>query len=200
MRVSKAKAEESRQSVVAAAADLIRARGLNGVAVTELMQAAGLTHGGFYKKFSSRDDLVRQSTAMALARSRQRYTNLVATTKDAPLTALVETYLTSDHRDRMGEGCTLAALGPEVSRSEDKELHHIFSDELTAFLDLIEGVISPEPDEAAKDLAASTLSTLVGALILSRLSDDPALSARILRASRKALLAPPQTDEPRSPL
>ncbi|AGT10851.1 TetR/AcrR family transcriptional regulator [Paracoccus aminophilus] len=191
MRVSKAKAEESRQSVVDAASHLIRARGLDGVAVSELMQAAGLTHGGFYKKFGSRDDLVQQATAQALARGRQRYTNLVATTKDDPLAAVVHNYLTPEHRDKTGEGCTLAALAPEVSRSDDNALHEIFSEELTAFLDLLEGVLSPQPDEAARDRAASTLSTLVGALILSRLSEDPALSERFLRASADAILSPP---------
>lgn len=188
MKVSKAQSEANRQAVIDAAGKSFREHGLYGVAVTELMQAAGLTHGGFYKKFGSRDELVRQALEQALTASRQKLTNRIARAKTDPFAALVQGYLSPGHRQTLSEGCAFAILSPEVSRGKDMDLKEIFSEELDRYLELIEGVIAPDQDDEIRNQAISTFSTMVGALILSRVTQDPALSDRILSASANALL------------
>ncbi|TMV77678.1 TetR/AcrR family transcriptional regulator, partial [Thioclava sp. BHET1] len=179
MRVSRQKSEENRQAVIAAAGHLFRAHGYDGIGLSDLMKAAGLTHGGFYKKFESKDDLQRQATAAALAQSRQNWKDRIGEAAGDPLETFVRGYLSTRQRDRIAQGCPLVALGPDAARRQDSALHAIFGAEVQEFLAFIETLL-PEGERPKADRAAATLAMLIGGLMLSRMVDDPALSDRVL--------------------
>src|SRR5438552_14312118 len=115
MKVSREQAARNRERIVETAARLFRERGFEGIGVADLMKEAGLTHGGFYGHFSSKEDLVAEASARALMRSLALFTSVAERGAD-PLSAIASAYLTSRHRDNPGEGCLLAALGSDVSR------------------------------------------------------------------------------------
>jgi TetR/AcrR family transcriptional repressor of nem operon len=188
MKVSRAQSEENRQAVVAEAGRLFREHGFDGIGLSDLMQAAGLTHGGFYKKFTSKDDLARQATANAFAKGRAKWTNLIAKTKGNPLAAFVGRYLSPENRDNVGQGCSFVALAADAARRDDPELSRIFETEARAYLDLLDGISSEEPDDATRDRSVAILSTMVGALLMARVVKDPLLSERFLRAPANAIL------------
>ena len=116
MKVSREQAAQNRERIVEAAAQLFRERGFDGIGVADLMQEAGLTHGGFYGHFSSKEDLIAEASARALTRSLALWRNCAEGASGDPLSAGAGVYLTSKHRDNPGAGCLLAALGPDVSR------------------------------------------------------------------------------------
>src|SRR5207253_10064588 len=116
MRVTREKAAENRARIVATASRLFRDKGFDGVGLDAIMKEAGLTHGGFYGHFSSKEDLIAEASARALAQSLALWGKLADRAPGDPLSALAGAYLTSRHRDNPGAGCVLAALGPEVSR------------------------------------------------------------------------------------
>ena len=116
MKVSREQAAQNRERIVEAAAQLFRERGFDGIGVADLMKKAGLTHGGFYGHFSSKDDLIAEASARALTRSLADWSKVADRASGDPLSAVAGAYLTSRHRDNPGAGCLLAALGPDVSR------------------------------------------------------------------------------------
>src|SRR3954470_4631551 len=113
MKVSREQAVENRERIVETAARLFRERGFEGVGVADLMKEAGLTHGGFYGHFSSKEDLIAEASARVLADSLAGWNRLAERGGENPLPALADTYLTKEHRDDPGAGCLFAALGPE---------------------------------------------------------------------------------------
>src|SRR5882724_763051 len=116
MKVSREQATENRERVIAAAAKLFRERGFEGVAVADVMKSAGLTHGGFYGQFASKEDLAAEACARSIEDTVSHWDKLVARAADNPLSALTASYLSTRHRDNPGKGCLLAALGPEAAR------------------------------------------------------------------------------------
>ena len=134
MRVSRIQAAENRERILDVATRLFRERGIDGIGVDDLMKAAGLTHGGFYGHFKSKEDLVAQACARAVARMRQNWTNVVDQSTGDPLHALAATYLTPKHRDSAGRGCPMAALGSEIAR-QGHTVRRAFTDELRPFFD-----------------------------------------------------------------
>jgi TetR/AcrR family transcriptional repressor of nem operon len=187
MKVTRAQAEANRQAVVEAAGRLFREHGVKGVGLAELMGAAGLTHGGFYKQFKSKDDLVAEACGAALAEGPLKWTRIVGDAgarREAPLAALVRHYLSPAHRDRIGEGCALAGLGPDAVR-HDTNLRRRFEDAVRAHAGVIERAL---PSSAGQDDALATLSTMVGALLLARMVEDDAFSRQILDAASARLL------------
>src|SRR5215208_6469421 len=116
MKVSREQAARNRVRILDAAAQLFRERGFEGIGVADLMKEAGLTHGGFYGHFSSKEDLIAEASARAFEGSLAVWSNLVERAPGDPLSAIARVYLASRHRDNPGAGCLLAALGPEVSR------------------------------------------------------------------------------------
>lgn len=204
MKVTRAQAEENRRKVVEAAGRLFRERGVKGIGLAELMSAAGLTHGGFYKQFNSKDDLVSEACGQALAEGPVKWTRIVdAAGKrgEAPLAALVKRYLSPSHRERVGEGCALAGLGPDAVR-HDAGLRRRFEAAVRAHAQVLEGVINDAPSASARaDDALAALSTMVGALLLSRMVEDDAYARLILDAAGARLLdrsaSPPAAHEGR---
>ncbi|MGX7709038.1 TetR/AcrR family transcriptional regulator [Methylobacterium sp. Gmos1] len=181
MRVTREQFQENRRRILEAAGRLFREKGFSAVTVAEVMEAAGLTHGGFYGHFASKEDLAAQALAQALAPSpREAGTGPDGHRPD--LAGFVAAYLSAAHRDRPGSGCALAALGGEAAR-QPAPVRRAFTEGLEARLARMQEAL-PDGDRAA---ALAAVSHLVGALVLARAVDDPALSDEILAAARGAL-------------
>ncbi|MBM6594348.1 TetR/AcrR family transcriptional regulator [Microvirga pudoricolor] len=186
MRVSKEKAAESRQRIVDAASRLFREKGFDGIGVSDLMKSAGLTHGGFYGHFASKEDLVAQACAQALAGSQAKWKGLLEAQSADPLAAIVESYLSTAHRDHPGRGCTMPALGSDVAR-QGPAVRKAFTAGVRPLLDLLARAMPGRSERARRERALAALAGLVGAMVLSRAVDDPALSEEILDASRREI-------------
>jgi TetR/AcrR family transcriptional regulator, transcriptional repressor for nem operon len=182
MRVSREQADKNREHVIDVASRLFRERGFEGIGVADLMKEAGLTHGGFYGQFKSKEDLKVQASRRALSRNKDRWAEVLAETPSEKLAALARFYLSDAHRDRRGEGCALAALGGDAPRY-GPELQTAFKDGIEGYLELLDGIMSASSDEKRRDKTIAALSTMVGALVLSRAVGDEALSQKILSAA-----------------
>jgi TetR/AcrR family transcriptional repressor of nem operon len=179
-RVSQAQAQENRRTVVRTAGRLFRERGIDGVSVADVMAAAGLTHGGFYKQFESKEALVVEAIAQAFAEQAEtlrRYQD--EPDQIAAHTAFLEGYLSPGHRDDPGPGCPTAGFGGDLAREEGagpaREAYAKGVDRYSRWLG----------SESEPDLV--TVSTMVGAVILARATAGLEISDRILRAAREAL-------------
>ncbi|WP_431948945.1 TetR/AcrR family transcriptional regulator [Actinacidiphila sp. bgisy167] len=176
---SQAAKAESREKVLRIAARRIREEGMARPGVADLMKEAGLTHGGFYKHFSSRDDLMAQAAALALADGEHKMAEAARKDPEAPRSGLIDAYLSSRHRDAPGTGCALVTLGASAGRG-DEALKESYELQVRRYLELIgEAAQGDDPDDVRAD-AMVTLSALVGALLMSRAVADPELSDEIL--------------------
>ncbi len=186
MKVSKQQAAANRERILAEAGRLFRERGLAGVGVDALAEAAGLTHGGLYSQFGSKEQLAAEALTEALARSTELLLPQDGSPRDGALETLVARYLSARHRDAPGGGCAIAALGAEVPR-HGPALRAALTSGLRTFADRLAEVIQGGHREPPKDEALAIIATLVGSLVLARAVDDPALSDRILAAGRAHL-------------
>ena len=185
MRVSRQQAAENRKRVLEVAGTLFRERGFDGIGVAEVMKAAGLTHGGFYGQFASKDDLAAEALAGAMEEAATRWKARASAAPDDPYGAIVRRYLSGEHRDGMAAGCANSALGGDVTR-QTPTVRARYTEGLTRLIEILERALQGEAkDRRAQALA--TLASLTGALTLARAVDDPALSDEILAASLKAL-------------
>jgi TetR/AcrR family transcriptional repressor of nem operon len=190
MRVSRLQAEENRRTVVKSAARLFRERGFDGVGVNELMGAAGLTQGGFYKQFASKSALVAEASECAMD---EALTELAAVAQKHPqsaFTKVIHAYLSKRHRDNPGQGCAFAALGADAARQGD-DLLEAFESGFKAHLEVIAEAMESEASPANESDPIAAFSTMVGALVLSRLTKSEALSTRILQVAARSLLSCP---------
>lgn len=178
MRVSKEKAAENRERILVAAARLFREHGLAGVGVDALAEAAGLTHGGLYSQFGSKQQLAAEALEHALAVSAAK------TGRARTLASYADSYLSADHRDAPGGGCALAALGGEVPR-EAGALRENFTAGVRRTVQRIKELLPARGRRDDDNAALAIAATLVGGLILARAVDDPELSDRILAASKE---------------
>ncbi|MGO4331639.1 TetR/AcrR family transcriptional regulator [Cupriavidus sp. 2TAF22] len=193
-RASREQAEKNREAIEAASTRLFRERGLNGVSVAELMAGAGLTHGGFYGHFSSKDALAELACKRGFEESARRWAGRIGRGGDdkrAMRANLVEPYLTQDHCAHPGEGCSAVALASDVAREPaDKPVRQAYIDGLKVMVeDWMKTVAHDDPAERRK-LALAQLSTLVGAMTLARATAGDALSDDILAAAHDMLLGP----------
>lgn len=186
MKVSRAQAEENRRRVVTRAAELFRERGIDGIGVAELMREAGLTHGGFYGQFESKEALTAEAATEAMAQSRARWRATMEGSAQ-PLAALLDRYLSPAHRDAPGQGCMLPALAADAAR-RGGPLRASFTEGVEGYLALLEEAAPDAAPEARRQRALATLSAMVGALLLARAVEKPALSAELLAAARDSLL------------
>jgi TetR/AcrR family transcriptional repressor of nem operon len=186
MKVSRIQAAENRERILDVATKLFRERGIDGIGVADLMQAAGLTHGGFYGHFKSKEDLVAQACARAVQRMRQNWTQIIDEDLGDPLNALADNYLTPKHRDNVGRGCAMAALGSEIAR-QGRTVRRAFTDELRPFLDYLSSIVQGSSNRLRRQKALAAYASFVGALIVSRAVDDSDLSDEILAAVAKTM-------------
>jgi TetR/AcrR family transcriptional repressor of nem operon len=181
MKVSKEQAAQHRERILEAAAQRFRERGFEGIGVADLMKEAGLTHGGFYGHFSSKEDLIAEASARALAQSLARWGKVADRASGDPLSALAGAFLTSRHRDTPGTGCVIAALGPDVSR-QGPAVRRAVTGYIRSACDLMAKLVPGKSKAERRQKAISTWATLVGAMVIARAVDDRALSQEILDA------------------
>ena len=189
MGYSKGQKEKTHERIVAIASKRFREKGLAGFGIAELMKEAGLTVGGFYKHFDSRDELVTEALSDAFGVwQRQKET---AEFGGPPLTfaKLIDDYLSDVHRKNPGAGCAFSALAPEIARS-DKRTRKLTSDQVKADLELLVGLLPGKAKRVARSRAILTFSALVGAMSLARAVSDEALSHEILKTVADLLKKP----------
>lgn len=175
--------EKSHAQIVEIAAQKMRESGTEGPGVAEIMKAAGLTHGGFYKHFDSRDDLVAEAVEAAVAQSREGIGEVIDGADD-PLAAFVDWYLSPAHRDEPGTGCAVVALGADAARA-DERVRTVYTGQVERYIAQMEALLGDDEDSRRRAIAA--VSAMVGALLISRAVDDEGLSAEILAAVRESV-------------
>jgi TetR/AcrR family transcriptional repressor of nem operon len=180
MRVNREKAAENRERIVETASRLFRERGVDGVSIDAIMSGAGLTHGGFYGHFESKDDRVAEAVQRALARAVEKQSEFT------DLRALVADYLSERHLADRAEGCAIAALGSDLARQNDGARRGLTA-HVRAQLERFTRLLKNGPARQRRRRAIATLAGMVGALTLARAVDDPALSREILAAARDAI-------------
>lgn len=186
MRVSREKFAENRARILDVAGELFRERGFDGIGVADIMKAAGLTHGGFYGHFSSKDSLACEASKALIEKTKIRWQEIVDAAEGDPLEALLRHYLS--RRNLQSPACVFAALTQDVSR-HGPEMQSTFTAGLTDLADVLSQVVPGATPEMRRAKALSTLSAMMGAVILARAMDDPDLADEFLDATRRQLSA-----------
>ncbi|WP_426755396.1 TetR/AcrR family transcriptional regulator [Myxococcus sp. Y35] len=181
------KKEQTHERILRSAARAIRREGYQGVSVADIMKDAGLTHGGFYAHFSSREALLAEALEAAAAETTQTLEDAIHKAgPDEGLEALLNAYLSDAHAKHVERGCALAALGSETRR-QSSEVRSVTTQHVRRMLDLLESQL-PSGDRAQRqEQAQAALSTLVGALILSRAVNDARLAQAFRTAAKRAI-------------
>jgi TetR/AcrR family transcriptional repressor of nem operon len=184
VRVTREQASANRERILEVAGALFRERGYDGIGVADIMKRAGLTHGGFYGHFASKDDLAAEITGRVLGRDgwQERLTGK----RDPSLADVVRSYLSARHRDDPGRGCFFAAVGSDVAR-QPRSVRRAFTEGLRKRVDMMRDLVPGRTAAARRQKAIATITGLVGALTLARAVDDPALSDEILEAAAASL-------------
>jgi len=203
MRYSREHKLETHARIVKKASVRLREKGAHGIGVADLMKEAGLTHGGFYAHFDSREALVIEAFAYAMERSTERWRKLAEqTAPEKRLATIVDSYLTPGHRDDPGHGCAVPTLGAEIAR-ESPKTRKAFAAKLEQMIDVMAEQIPDVPRKAARKQAMAVLATMMGTLVLSRIAGNGEFSDEILGAGRDAALdraAKPKRVAKKSPL
>ncbi|MHC1551519.1 TetR/AcrR family transcriptional regulator [Phyllobacterium sp. K27] len=181
MRVSRAQAEQNRETVINVASRLFREHGFDGIGLKDLMKGAGLTQGGFYKQFSSKDDLAALASRRAME-SATRLWSAAAATSSNPLEAVMEFYLSPGHRGEKADGCPIVALGSDAAR-QSEEVRRPFEDGIRAHFEILDELMDDAKSSHPSGKAMAVLSLMVGAVTLSRIMEDENLSRGILDAA-----------------
>jgi len=189
MKVSREQATENRQRIVKTASKLFRERGLDGIGVADLMKSAGLTHGGFYGHFASKEDLVAEACAQALAESASSFQAQIEAAPESPLAAVLDLYLSQAHCEHPGDGCALAALGSEAAR-HDATVRHVMTDGLNELIKVLTGIVPGQSTAIQHQKALATFASMVGAVVLARSIDDPDLAKEILQSVSESIITP----------
>src|SRR5580658_7506355 len=186
MRYEKGHKETTRRRIVETAAARFRKDGIEAVGLADLMAEAGLTHGGFYSHFSSKEDLVRAAMEEAASQSQERFNKRI---EEGGLEAWIRAYLRTAHRDHPEGGCAVAALASELAR-HPKETRKGYTERLERVTANVEAHLpaSMTPDQRRKS-AVGIFATLVGAMQMSRVVDDSGKSEQILEAGIASALA-----------
>lgn len=187
---SKANKEQSHARIVQTAAARFREEGIDGVGVADLMKEAGLTHGGFYRHFASRDELVAEAVENALSDGSRAVEAVAASKASRQVVAatLVDAYLSTAHRDSLATSCAVTTLAGDVARSNERA-RAAYTQQVNTYLDLLTNLAASEKSKGKRAKAIAALSSLVGAVSLSRAVNDEALSREILKAAADELKA-----------
>jgi TetR/AcrR family transcriptional repressor of nem operon len=184
VRVTRKQAEANREKVLDAAGTLFRERGFDGIGVADIMERAGLTHGGFYGQFESKNDLAAEVTARVL--KNPGWQEWLTGKENPSFADVIRSYLSPRHRDNPGMGCLIAALGSDTTR-QPRAVRRALTDGFRVRLDAWLKLVPGRSAAARREKALVTMATLVGTLIIARAVDDRALSDEILEATAKEL-------------
>src|ERR1700723_3666400 len=193
MRYSREHKLETHARIVRKASVRLREKGAHGIGVADLMTDAGLTHGGFYAHFDSREALVIEAFAYAMDRGTERWRKLAEQTPaEQRFATIVDSYLTPLHRDDPGHGCAIPTLGAEIAR-ESPKTRKAFAAKLERMIDMLADQIPEIPRKAARKQAMAAIATMMGTLVMARIAGSGEFSDEILGAGREAVLdrAPP---------
>ncbi|WP_407183760.1 TetR/AcrR family transcriptional regulator [Bradyrhizobium centrosematis] len=188
MRYSREHKQETHDRIVRKASTRLREKGAHGVGVADLMKEAGLTHGGFYAHFDSREALVIEAFGYAMDRSMEHWRKITAEVSPEKRLALIaDAYLSVVHRDNPGHGCSIPALGAEIAR-ESPKARKAFAGKLDEMIELLADFIPNMPRKAARKQAIATLATMAGTMLLARVAGSSELSDEVLKAGRDSAL------------
>ncbi|HEX8393246.1 MAG TPA: TetR/AcrR family transcriptional regulator [Longimicrobium sp.] len=180
--------ERTRRQILDAAARVLREKGVDGTSVADVMASAGLTHGGFYAHFPNKDALVAEACRSAVDQTGEALGAVMEDVgEEDRFAAYLRAYLSRTHRDDPGAGCLMPPLAGEMPR-QPPEVRAAFTGQVRRALERTEANLPPGVDPAEReDVAIAVLAGMAGAMMLARAVDDPALSDRILRATRHVL-------------
>jgi TetR/AcrR family transcriptional regulator, transcriptional repressor for nem operon len=190
MRITKEKAAENRENVIAAAARLFRERGLEGVGIDAVATEAGLTHGAIYSHFKSKDELAAAAIAQALQQSMAEWLALTEGLAGAEAFGkLLKVYVSRSHRDHPAAGCSIAAIGSDAPRAAD-DLRDVFRDGVAQLIDILILVSDGATAADRRRIAIARAAAMMGAVVMSRAAaSDRGLSDEILKSVRTELLS-----------
>jgi TetR/AcrR family transcriptional repressor of nem operon len=191
MRVSREQAEKNREDVITVASQLFRERGFDGVGIADIMKAAGLTHGGFYGQFQSKQHLAAEASGAALEKSRQRLERVVANAGANSFDAIVDFYLSDNHVQNTARGCPVPSLGGDAARAGG-QVQAAFETGVERYLGMLAEAIADQAGGTAachRQDAIAAFATMAGALVLARAVADPALAADIRQSCVRDLHA-----------
>jgi TetR/AcrR family transcriptional repressor of nem operon len=187
MRYVKGHGQQTRGRIVEEASHGLRQAGFDGMSVADLMKLAGLTHGGFYAHFESREALVIEAFASAMDRTISQWrSHMNGVPAEERFDAFVAAYLRPGHRDDRARGCVLPALGTDIARSSQKA-RRVFAAKLDEMIEVIAGLVPGKSAKQARQIATAALATMMGSIALARAVGDKKLSDKILGAGRQAL-------------
>lgn len=186
-KVARSRKEVTHERIVSAAARATRRSGYDGIGVADIMKEVGLTHGGFYAHFASREAMLAEAADLAGAESVATLTSVAATApaKDA-LRSMIRAYLSKEHVDGVETGCPMAALGSEMPRQAPK-VRRAATRRIKETIDVVARHTPDDGSKSSYEQALVTVATMVGALVLARAVDDPMLSEALRKASAKHL-------------
>jgi TetR/AcrR family transcriptional repressor of nem operon len=188
MRYSREHKQETHDRIVRKASVRLREKGAHGIGVADLMKEAGLTHGGFYAHFDSREALVIEAFSYAMDRAMAHWGKAAEQiAPDKRLESTVGSYLTPVHRDDPGRGCALPTLGAEIAR-ESPKTRKAFAAKLDQMIDMLAEQIHGVPPKTARKQAVATLATMMGTIVLARIAGNGEFSDEVLGAGRDAAL------------
>ena len=188
MRYSREHKLETHARIVKRASVKLREKGAHGIGVADLMKEAGLTHGGFYAHFDSREALVIEAFAHAMDRSTERWRKLAEQMPpEQRMAAIVDAYLTPAHRDDPGHGCAIPTLGAEIAR-ESLKTRKAFAAKLEEMIDALAAQIPDLPRKTARKQATALIATMMGTLVMARVAGNGEFSEEILSSGRDAVL------------
>src|SRR6202167_5780901 len=188
MRYSKEHKFQTHERIVKKASVKLREKGAHGIGVADLMKDAGLTHGGFYAHFDSRDALVIEAFTHAMDRGTEHWRKLAERTPpEKRLATIVDSYLSTLHRDDPGHGCAIPTLGAEIAR-ESPKTRKAFAAKLEQMIEMLAAQVPELPRKAARKQAMAAIATMMGTLVLARIAGSGEFSDEILGAGREAVL------------
>lgn len=185
MKKSKAETAETRKRIVEIAAKAFRKNGIQGTGVAEIMATAGLSHGGFYRHFDSKDQLVTEALS-ATEKNLLRDSAAAAEKGGEAVLGVFHEYMTSSYRDNVEDGCPLAAMGSELVRASD-DTRHAATASFRKIINTVAPFMRVANGEDGDEAALSVLTNMIGALTVARMVDDPVLSDKILATTQRRI-------------
>ncbi len=188
MRVSKEKAAQNRERILTSAARLFREHGISATGVDSITDDAGLTHGGLYSQFGSKEAIAAEAIRFALTRGKRVWQRaLERNPGKRALPAIVDGYLSRAHRDAPGNGCVVAALGTDIAR-QPRRVRQAFTREIKVDLEFLSRLMPDGDPSRSYEDAIVAFASMIGALILARAVSDDALSDLILKSTAKRVI------------